>query len=235
MCRYISFFHHPQTHDILVSDLHSHGKTERNLGLSPIGPYREGHYLPDGAIECRLAPSDESGGLTAIGCAAVVRNKWPTFAEFEKWACATVGRRPRKPRPNVFTEWIKQTRTAYKKGNVSFDGPTIQSYGWWPMARLVGKRYCLYRDSSYSHTTAKHQSGVRRAVIAAKRVMVLTLFPDFTPHGVTANRKWYKTEIAAAKGKLARARTDWRKRQYQERIDALVLSRRIYNRLTRTA
>jgi len=90
MCRYISFFHHPQTHDVLVSDLNSHGNTERDLKLDPDGPYREGHYLPDGEIECRLADEDIKAGCTTADCEAAIRAKWPTFNDFEEWADSIV-------------------------------------------------------------------------------------------------------------------------------------------------
>jgi hypothetical protein len=84
MCRYISFFYSPGSDpiNVQVACLYSHGETEEWLGLDPADSY-EGHYLPDGIVECRLP----EGCRSSISEQAV-RDRWPTFAEFETWAIA---------------------------------------------------------------------------------------------------------------------------------------------------
>jgi hypothetical protein len=82
MCQFISFFHHPQTGEILVSDLNSHGNTETNLKLNPAGPYREGHYLPNGNVICRVSVEDDISEET---CSKLLKSKFPTFTSFFNW------------------------------------------------------------------------------------------------------------------------------------------------------
>jgi hypothetical protein len=235
MCEYISAFHHPVTGEILVADLRSHAKTEQKLELNPAGPYREMHYLPDGVIDCRLSQDDLDAGLTPRMCAAHVKAQWPTFAEFEAWARKTAGyakSRARKPKPNVFLEWVKQVPGShYAKGNVEFIGPVINSYRWWAMARLVGKRHCLYRDTTYSVTTSKHQCAVRRALVGSKKIVVLVKVPELSAQ--KANEEWYKAEIADARSKRDRARLDYHKARHGRRVTELQASRRSYAKLCR--
>jgi len=83
MCQYISFFFDDNAAilpDVLVAALYSHGATEQLLSLNPAGPYTEGHYLPDGKVECRIV-----GGRSGKSESAI-KTKWPTFLEFEAWA-----------------------------------------------------------------------------------------------------------------------------------------------------
>ena len=49
MCEFISFFHLPDTGEIKVWDLESHGNTEKKLELD-MKKWREGHYTPKGRI-----------------------------------------------------------------------------------------------------------------------------------------------------------------------------------------
>lgn len=59
--------------------------------------------------------------------------------------------------------WANKSRQQAKGSNVFFEGNTIYSYGHhFPMARLY-KGVVLYTTGSYSVTTAKHLSIVRRA------------------------------------------------------------------------
>lgn len=83
MCRYISFFFNESAEtapDVRVACLYSHGITENWLDLSPVGPYTEGHYLPDGTIECRTLTGRSAASESAV------RTRWPSFADFERWA-----------------------------------------------------------------------------------------------------------------------------------------------------
>jgi hypothetical protein len=50
------------------------------LWLNPSGPYTEGHYLPDGTVECRIV-----GGTSEKSRVAILA-KWPAFSDFEAWA-----------------------------------------------------------------------------------------------------------------------------------------------------
>ena len=78
MCRFISFWHNPNTGDIKVSDLTSHSETAEALGLAD-KVWREGHYLPNGTVECRVLDTDRK---TSKECEARLLSKWPTFIEF---------------------------------------------------------------------------------------------------------------------------------------------------------
>ena len=85
MCEFASFFHHPKTGEIKVAVLDSHGGTEKTLGLDPKGPWREGHYRPNGQIVCRVMPED---GISANECAQGLRKRFPSFVKFLAWALA---------------------------------------------------------------------------------------------------------------------------------------------------
>ena len=81
MCEFISFFHNPINGDIKVYDLTSHEKTKQKLELNE-NIWREGHYLPDGTIEARVADVDRA---TKDDCNERIRNRWPTFVSFLGW------------------------------------------------------------------------------------------------------------------------------------------------------
>lgn len=70
------------TGEILVSDLCSHGNTETALKIDPSGPYREGHYLPDGKIECRVVTDD---GVSSDTCNKLLKARFPRFIDFYNW------------------------------------------------------------------------------------------------------------------------------------------------------
>ena len=77
-----SFFHNPINGDILVSDLSSHSETEEKLKLN-LKVWDEGHYLPNGEIECRVKPDSK---ITQEECNERLKNKFPTFVSFFNWA-----------------------------------------------------------------------------------------------------------------------------------------------------
>jgi hypothetical protein len=87
MCQFISFFHQPGTDQVFVYDLEHHGDTEAKLPKGPI--WREGHYLPSGEIEARVAPEDHA---TAKECADKIRARFPTFVEFFNFCLREIGK-----------------------------------------------------------------------------------------------------------------------------------------------
>jgi hypothetical protein len=91
MCNFISFFHHPETGEIKVADLNSHGETEKHLKLNPAGPYREGHYTPDGEIELRITYDDKERGIVQKNIEEKLRQKFPSFWDFLRWCLKEMG------------------------------------------------------------------------------------------------------------------------------------------------
>jgi len=87
MCRTVSFFINARTSEVKVWDLSSHENTAKHHGIRdadrPSESWREGHYLPDGTIECRPMATDpyKKQEYEASVCA-----KWPTFIQFLNWA-----------------------------------------------------------------------------------------------------------------------------------------------------
>lgn len=59
--------------------------------------------------------------------------------------------------------WAEQQQDCGTAGNISFEGDTIKSYHWWPMARIEGE-VCLIRDERYSPSTSQHQRHVLDSV-----------------------------------------------------------------------
>ena len=82
MCQFVSFFHNPLTGDIRVYDLNSHSETEKGLSLD-LKVWREGHYLPNGEIVCRLTPEDR---ITKEEANERLRSRFPKFKDFLNWA-----------------------------------------------------------------------------------------------------------------------------------------------------
>ena len=84
MCQYISFFFNDASDpiDVKVACLSSHGDTENMLDLGPEGPYTEGHYLPNGTVECRI----ECLPFQSENARQAILKRWPTFRTFEQWA-----------------------------------------------------------------------------------------------------------------------------------------------------
>jgi len=61
--------------------------------------------------------------------------------------------------------WASMSQEHGRAGNITFNGDTIFSYGYWPMARfLEDKKIVLIRNWAYSNSTAKHLNYVRRAI-----------------------------------------------------------------------
>jgi hypothetical protein len=89
MCRLASFFFKPDPDnlEILVSKLDSHSKTEKALSLNK-NLWREGHYLPDGEIECRVLDEDK---MTMEECNNIVKTRFPSFVDFWNWALKESG------------------------------------------------------------------------------------------------------------------------------------------------
>jgi uncharacterized protein YjbI with pentapeptide repeats len=82
MCRFASFWHNPINGDVVVYDLCSHSATREKLNINE-NLWREGHYLPNGEIECRLIDKDR---ITTDEANERMRSKFPTFKSFLGWA-----------------------------------------------------------------------------------------------------------------------------------------------------
>ena len=82
MCKMASFWHNPITGDLAVYDLMSHSETQKHLELNE-NVWREGHYLPNGTVECRVTDTDRT---TQEECDERLKNTYPTFKDFLKWA-----------------------------------------------------------------------------------------------------------------------------------------------------
>ena len=84
MCKMASFKFKPTGAVALrvSGSLDSHHNIPGDDGSKP-NDWREGHYLHDGTIECRVLDVDE---LTGNECADKIRKQWPTFTEFFAWA-----------------------------------------------------------------------------------------------------------------------------------------------------
>ena len=82
MCRLASFFHNPINGDIVVHDINSHSETQKALNLNE-KLWREGHYFPDGTIECRVTNSDH---ISQDECNERLRNRFPNFIDFFNWS-----------------------------------------------------------------------------------------------------------------------------------------------------
>ena len=87
MCRLASFFFKPiEGVPVAVAVLDHHEATKEKLKLdadSGQNSWHEGHYEPNGAIECRCIAGDTK---TAAECVAEIRAKWPTFISFFSWS-----------------------------------------------------------------------------------------------------------------------------------------------------
>lgn len=85
MCKLISYFTNPASEQVRVLKLDDHSGTAKELGLrdteKPNG-WREGHYLPDGEVECRTLDVDKR---TSSELVASVKARWPRFVDFLSW------------------------------------------------------------------------------------------------------------------------------------------------------
>jgi len=86
MCQFISFMHRPDNGDVFIYDLSSHSETESKLENKPL--WREGHYLPDGELICRVNPDEKT---TEAECVERMKNRFPTFASFFHWCMKEMG------------------------------------------------------------------------------------------------------------------------------------------------
>ena len=81
MCKFISFWYKPSNMDLAVWDLSHHHNTSKKLKLND-KIWREGHYTPDGEIECRVLDSDK---YTQEECNDRLHRRYPTFQKFLKY------------------------------------------------------------------------------------------------------------------------------------------------------
>lgn len=94
---------------------------------------------------------------------------------------------------------------------ISFKGPTISSYHWWPMARFErndsGEQAVIYRSARYSSSTSGHQSMVRAALRKqAPDVPIFSVDDDINEsHGTRI--KGYMQRIRAGFDAALKART----------------------------
>lgn len=69
---------------------------------------------------------------------------------------------------SIAHKWASRQKERGATGNVSFEGDTIYSYGWWPMAKwhtaADGTEYVIMVKKPYSTSTANHMSYVRAAI-----------------------------------------------------------------------
>ena len=80
MCEFISFLHRPDNGDIFIYNLTSHSNTEEKVKEKNL--WREGHYLPDGTVECRVQDSDR---ISKEECNERLRSRFPTFIDFANY------------------------------------------------------------------------------------------------------------------------------------------------------
>ena len=112
--------------------------------------------------------------------------------------------------------WASQSQDEGRAGNISFDGPTIYSYGHWPMARFADKETVLFRDASCSTSTGKHRSYARLAVSHCKVFRVIDIDGDHEKNvanyrlnmRVIADKFWASVSSAA-----------WHKNSYDRTVE----------------
>ncbi len=117
----------------------------------------------------------------------------------------------------VFHVWAQQNQFEGRAANVFFRDRSIFSYGeHFEMARFVTSEIVLFTTRSYSQTTAKHMSGVRRA-ISHKTAFAVPSFEDHNKNGLYLVQK-VKNQIE----KLQRSRTHivWLNGEIQLAINA---------------
>lgn len=111
----------------------------------------------------------------------------------------------------VCRAWAKQEQWNGRAGNILFSGPTIFSYGWWPMARIDGN-IVLFRDESYSTSTSGHQNHAWQAVHSKHRIFRVTAISKPLNHVVNIahyvrKARWaaddfWRSQYCAVRGKL---------------------------------
>ena len=86
MCKLASFIFKPtEQMEVRTYVITGHSETLEHFKVSDDksnNAWREGHYLPDGTIECRVIDGDI---LTSEQCQKWVKSQWPTFIDFLNW------------------------------------------------------------------------------------------------------------------------------------------------------
>lgn len=82
MSKMASFFHNPTTGDVRVWDLTGHDETRKKLRLDN-SHWREGYYLPNGTVDCRVSENDNHDGEYYN---KRLKRRFPTFYKFFNWA-----------------------------------------------------------------------------------------------------------------------------------------------------
>ena len=86
MCKLASFlWHDGAVIEVAVADLQAHSDTQRITGKTEAMGWFEGHYTPEGELECR-----KPGGR-AKDAEAVLLQRWPRFVDFFSWAIKQEG------------------------------------------------------------------------------------------------------------------------------------------------
>ena len=107
--------------------------------------------------------------------------------------------------------WSQQNQQRGYAGNISFDGDTIYSYDWWPMAKFIEPKIVLFRDDSYSTSTSGHQSIVRSMIGHCKIFEVLSLELD---HQKNIKHFVYKAKLMANEFWGSYLRCKWYMQEY---------------------
>lgn len=114
--------------------------------------------------------------------------------------------------------WAAQTQDEGQGNSMHFKGPTIYSFGWWPMATYAknkaGQTVVIVRGESYSSYTSRHQSYMRSAI---KWTRVITIYPgreqsnvaEWTDCKLMRRRTLELIADALGKAKRARKNTQW--------------------------
>ncbi len=129
--------------------------------------------------------------------------------------------------------WMHQTQTSARnpQSNFYFDGDTIYSYGsHFPIARLVSRgkrRAVLFTTRTYSNTTAKHLSFVRRAipddaVVLHVPVVVSRWCDPKTDSTIKENSEYFARVVKQARVNLSAAKSKPSKvKRYRELVSVL--------------
>lgn len=191
MCQFASFFWSVHKESIRFWDLISHSNTEEHLGLHDDDGWREGHYLPNGSVECRQLPED----MPNIGRAAaeVLKEKHPELESFLETALGKVA------------PMSEALALAYM-GRLDPDSPDWElsdEYGG-TVARFVANRWRL--PSGFSRWDLSTPCGATVAHYAAYRGVLPETFdqwPLADQHG------WTVAHSAARAGKLPASFDQW--------------------------
>lgn len=119
--------------------------------------------------------------------------------------------------------WANQTQDKDKGSSMFFEKEKIYSYGYhFEIARIVKKNIgyggiIFYNSASYSNTTAKHQSFVRRAIDYDNNKVFTVPFFEVSEYG--KNIAFYKSNINELTRKAAKARKpEWDLQQIDKTI-----------------